>query len=87
MRKVCSQPLLLELALDGVEMTKTKPHSTQFFIVRASAVSETLKNQARNAQAVVIVPGPQEPKKYAVFWHLNLTNLFAKYGPHCAIRD
>lgn len=79
-----AQPLLLELASDGVEMTKTKPHSTQFFIVRASAVCETFKNQARNAQAVMVVPGPTAPKKYVVFWRLILEELFGKCGPHGA---
>ena len=80
----CAQALLLELAADGAEMTKTKPHSTQFFIMRASAVSETFKNQARNMQVVMIVPGPKGPSKFAVFWHMIL-DLFAKYGPHGAI--
>jgi hypothetical protein len=61
-----------EIAVDGVELKKRRPHSSQIFMMRAAAVPEWLRYKARNVQPLLIIPGPKAPKSFDRFWHLIL---------------
>ena len=77
---LCVQILALDVAIDGVEMRNSKPHSTQIETVRCSAVHDAFKSKMRNVQAFLIIPGPRGPAFFAPFRHLIL-RWFAQWGP------
>lgn len=71
------QVLFIEIASDGAEMKTNKPHSTQFWFVRANAVHDSFKSKHRNVQILMIKPGPRAPVSFAPAWHLILRQLKA----------
>ena len=71
----------LDVAIDGVEMRNSKPHSTRIETVRCSAVHDAFKSKMRNVQAFLIIPGPRGPDLHSFPPHDSA--VVCAVGPEC----
>ena len=61
-----SQAILPNNAIDGVEMRKSKPHSSQMWMVRVTAMHYAFRSKQRNVQVILIIPGSRSPSFFAL---------------------
>lgn len=76
--------LHLEVAADGVQIRANTNASTQIFVVKCKDMLGDYIGKSANVKPLLIVPGPEAPRSYDVYWYLILQELFVKYGPRSA---